>query len=80
MSTPDPARARARNRAPRLLVDRISCTGHGICAQLLPGRFALDEWGYPIVHDDHPSADEGDTAIRLCPARALSWSAPDGSR
>lgn len=55
------------------MVDRIACSGHGICAQLLPRGFDLDEWGYPIVRDDRASREDGDTAIRLCPARALSW-------
>jgi ferredoxin len=30
-----------------LTVDRIACTGHGVCASLLPEHVALDEWGYP---------------------------------
>jgi ferredoxin len=32
-----------------LRVDRIACTGHGLCAELLPEKIALDEWGYPIL-------------------------------
>ncbi|GAB3052469.1 hypothetical protein GCM10027053_10540 [Intrasporangium mesophilum] len=53
-----------------IAVDRVACTGHGVCAQLLRG-VTLDEWGYPVVHDASASADEAATAIRLCPARAL---------
>lgn len=55
----------------RLRVDRVACTGHGVCAGVLPGNVELDEWGYPIMRD--PSVDESQaaTAIRLCPARAL---------
>ena len=30
-----------------LTVDRIACTGHGVCASLLPEHVALDEWAYP---------------------------------
>ena len=53
-----------------LAVDRVACTGHGVCAQLLAqGR--LDEWGYPIVDDPAVPAAEADVVIRLCPARAL---------
>lgn len=53
-----------------LAVDRIACTGHGVCAQLL-AQVRLDEWGYPIVdHATVPTVD-ADVAIRLCPARAL---------
>lgn len=56
-----------------LAVDRIACTGHGICASLLPEHVALDEWGYPVVFASAVDAEMGDVAIRLCPARALAW-------
>lgn len=36
----------------KIAVDRVRCTGHGICAQTLPDSITLDEWGYPIVTDD----------------------------
>ncbi|GAA5017282.1 hypothetical protein GCM10023258_03440 [Terrabacter aeriphilus] len=61
---------------PVLAVDRVACTGHGVCAQLLAG-VTLDEWGYPVVVDarvdgDDPVALETfAAAVRLCPARAL---------
>ena len=35
--------------AERLRVNPIQCTGHGVCAELLPELVTLDEWGYPIV-------------------------------
>lgn len=54
-----------------LRIDRIACTGHGVCASVLPHNIELDEWGYPIVRDPNVDADEAATAIRLCPARAL---------
>ncbi len=54
-----------------LRVDRIACTGHGVCASLLPRHIQVDEWGYPIVRDASVTAADGATAIRLCPARAL---------
>jgi ferredoxin len=54
-----------------LRVDRIACTGHGVCAGVLPRNFELDEWGYPIVADPVVAADDAAMAIRLCPARAL---------
>jgi len=58
----------------RLAVDRVACTGHGVCAQLLAG-VALDEWGYPVVDEDRVARENGRdavaTAVRLCPARAL---------
>ena len=53
-----------------IAVDRVACTGHGVCAQLL-AQIRLDEWGYPVVDDPHVAREEADVAIRLCPARAL---------
>ena len=35
--------------AAALAVDWTRCDGHGLCAQLLPSRIALDEWGFPIL-------------------------------
>ncbi|MEP7025167.1 MAG: ferredoxin [Actinomycetota bacterium] len=32
-----------------LKVNRIACSGHGDCAELLPELIDADEWGYPIV-------------------------------
>ncbi len=31
----------------RIEVDPIRCEAHGQCAELLPERITLDEWGYP---------------------------------
>ncbi len=64
---------------PRLAVDRIACTGRGICASLLPEVIDLDEWGYPIIHGAHVDPQMGGIAIRMCPARALSWARAPGS-
>ena len=33
----------------QLHVDPIACDGHGLCADLLPERIELDEWGYPVI-------------------------------
>ena len=55
-----------------LVVDRIACTGHGICASLLPDTVALDEWGYPVVAGSAADAEMTDVAVRMCPARALA--------
>ncbi len=59
---------------PELRVDRVACSGHGICATLLEGHVRLDEWGYPIVDDGHVTREDGDRAVTFCPARALYWS------
>ncbi len=59
-------------REPRpIAVDRVLCSGHGVCAQTLPGLVTLDEWGYPIVGTDPVQPQEAALAIKLCPARAL---------
>ena len=58
----------------RLRVDPISCDGHGLCAELLPERITLDDWGFPIV-DETPvdSTLEGHArrAVEACPRLAL---------
>ena len=60
--------------AETLRVNPINCTGHGVCAELLPELITLDEWGYPII-DSHPVpvALERDArrAVAACPALAL---------
>ena len=57
-----------------LRVNPIACKGHGICAELLPERIALDDWGYPIV-DPRPVAPELERharrAVDACPTLAL---------
>jgi ferredoxin len=57
-----------------LQVDPIKCTGHGICAELLPGHVTLDEWGYPIIADAALPPGElpfARRAVTDCPALAL---------
>jgi ferredoxin len=58
----------------RLEIDRIACTGHGACAELLPERIRLDDWGYPIL-DPAPVTWELEAharrAIAACPTLAL---------
>ncbi len=66
-------RTAATPRHPVLRVDRVACTGHGMCASLLPRQVRLDEWGYPVVDDAAVPVADGEAAIRFCPARALYW-------
>ena len=58
----------------RLRVDPIACTGHGICAELLPELIGLDDWGYPIL-DDAPVPPVllplARKTLNACPALAL---------
>lgn len=58
----------------RLRVDPIACTGHGLCAELLPELVALDRWGYPLLADQHVPASlvrRTRRAVTDCPALAL---------
>lgn len=58
----------------RVVVNPIACEAHGMCAELLPERIALDEWGYPIVDGRPLSADllqHARRAAEACPTFAL---------
>jgi ferredoxin len=58
----------------RLRVDPIACTGHGLCAELLPEWIALDDWGYPIINSEPvpaPLLDHARRAADACPKLAL---------
>jgi ferredoxin len=62
------------SRPLRLRVDPIACSGHGLCADLLPELVELDEWGYPIIRGPVTPRLTGHArrAVRACPALALS--------
>jgi ferredoxin len=65
-------------------VDPIRCRAHGLCAEILPERVTLDDWGYPIV-DGEPVGPElhglAKRAVSACPVFALSLqTARDSSR
>ena len=58
----------------RLAVDPIACTGHGLCAELLPEAIGLDEWGFPILAPGElprPLLRRARSAAAMCPTRAL---------
>jgi ferredoxin len=58
----------------RLQVNPIACTGHGLCAELLPERVTMDEWGYPVISGEPVPAGLESLARRAvtdCPALAL---------
>jgi ferredoxin len=58
----------------RVRVNPIACEAHGMCAELLPERITLDEWGYPIVDGRPVAGEELQHAIRAaqsCPTFAL---------
>jgi ferredoxin len=57
-----------------LLIDRTACTGHGLCAELLPEVLDLDEWGYPMIPAGPVPASleqHARRAVTACPVLAL---------
>jgi ferredoxin len=58
-----------------LAIDRTRCDGSRLCAELLPERIRLDDWGYPIIA---PGAIPGALlpharrAAAACPLLALN--------
>ena len=58
----------------RLKVNPIACEAHGMCAEVLPERITLDDWGYPII-DEQPLTPEliglAKRASDACPTFAL---------
>jgi ferredoxin len=57
-----------------LRLDPIACDAHGLCAELLPERITLDEWGYPIVNESElppELIDHARRAVAACPTMAL---------
>src|SRR5215472_12395825 len=79
----DPGRPVDRRRleltmTARLRVNPIACSGHGLCAELLPELITLDEWGYPVIGDQPVPArlaKEARRAVTDCPALALRLAA-----
>jgi ferredoxin len=55
-------------------VNPIACEAHGMCAELLPERIALDDWGYPVI-DGKPLEPaligHATRAAQACPTFAL---------
>lgn len=58
----------------KLRVNPIACSGHGVCAELLPELISIDEWGYPLLADIPVPSHLSRRARRTvtdCPALAL---------
>ena len=58
-----------------LAIDRTRCDGSRLCAELLPERIRLDDWGYPIIASGAiPAAllPHARHAVAACPLLALS--------
>jgi ferredoxin len=61
--------------APRLRVNPIACSGHGVCAELLPELISTDDWGYPVLAEAPVPprlVREARRAVADCPALALT--------
>jgi len=55
-------------------VDWLRCDGHGVCAEVAPEVFLLDDWGYPILRSEALTRSDEKLAKRAagaCPAVAL---------
>jgi ferredoxin len=64
--------------AAELRVNPVACSGHGLCAELLPELITLDEWGYPILAAGPVPASlerPARRAVAACPALALRLAA-----
>jgi ferredoxin len=58
----------------RLRLNPIACEAHGMCAELLPERIELDEWGYPLIDRAPITPDlleHARRAAQACPTFAL---------
>lgn len=58
----------------RLHLDPTACTGHGLCADLLPELIELDEWGFPMLRADAVGPGllkHARRAVSACPTLAL---------
>ena len=56
-----------------LKVDWPQCRARGLCAELLPERIQVDEWGYPVVLGPVRPEEErlAREAVSACPRHAL---------
>ena len=66
-----------------LSVNPILCEAHGLCAELVPERIELDEWGYPIVDEASvppPLEPHARRAVAACPTLALRLARRGASR
>ena len=58
----------------KLEVNPIACSGHGMCAELLPELISADEWGYPLISGQLVPPRllrQAKRAVTGCPALAL---------
>jgi len=66
-----------------VVIDRIKCDGHGLCAELVPELIRLDDWGYPIVAPGPVPAHLAahvQRAVETCPVLAIALRRAAASR
>jgi ferredoxin len=64
-------------------IDPIRCDAHGLCAELLPERITLDDWGYPLVDGaplDPAHEELARRAASACPTLAIKLRAASSDR
>mgnify|MGYP002622466813 FL=1 len=54
----------------RVMVDRNLCAGHGLCLEVAPDHFDLDDEDLSYTKGN-PAPDSVQEAIRLCPTQAI---------
>ena len=62
----------------RVTVDRARCEGHGVCEEIAPEVYRLDDEGeLEILVDPVPAEQEqkAESGARLCPVAALTIAA-----
>jgi ferredoxin len=67
------------SEALELAIDRTRCDGSRLCAELLPERIRLDDWGYPIIAPGAIPTEllpHARRAVGACPLLALSLRMP----
>lgn len=59
----------------RVTVDRARCEGHGVCEEIAPGVYRLNDEGELEIRTDPVPADQeqkAESGARLCPVAALT--------
>lgn len=64
----------------QVTVDRGACSGYGICADLCPSVFKLDDDGFAVAVSAAPRDLEAEVreAERECPEEAITVASPEG--
>lgn len=60
--------------AVEISVNRVTCEGHGLCEQVAPQVYALDEEGQVVVRQpvDESLRAAAEAGARVCPVAAIA--------